>query len=253
MLTARCVDEGKIGLGGGDIAQDREHVGHGAVVERDVVVVVALERIHLRPAAVGELGGEDEIDTAKHGVAAVLATGGAPDASEEAQLFGGRVVVEGGEVVGRLVRFVLRAPLHTGLARAAAVAGVLGPAAGRGLVRQNDVGQTGVFLAGEPGVVGFVRKLEVATVRGADRLIPTEGGQLGPKRRLIGLRQGGGAGKVFTPRGLRGFGQGGDAFRGHRFGEGRGRGRQNQGERGEREAQAGGAGKHLVDGMGWGR
>ena len=60
-------DEGVVVATGGDLLQEDEDIGERIVVVGDGIMVTAIEGPDLRPAAVGELGGEDIAEAAGEG------------------------------------------------------------------------------------------------------------------------------------------------------------------------------------------
>ena len=104
-----------------------QNVRHGIVIERDVIVITAFQRINLRPAAVGELRGADEMQSLDDCRPTILAFRRQPNAREQTDLFRGRAVVECCDVVRRLTWLILGSPLHAGRARAFGETDVLGP------------------------------------------------------------------------------------------------------------------------------
>ena len=55
-------DKSEIPPTGGDFAEKGQDVDDGAVVEGDRVMITALQRVDLRPAAGGELGDEEVVE-----------------------------------------------------------------------------------------------------------------------------------------------------------------------------------------------
>src|SRR5688572_93510 len=97
-------------------------------------MIITLQRINLRPAAIRKLSGEDELESLDEPRFTIFAFRGVPHVSEEIHLLRGRAVVERGDVMRFLARLVLRRPLHSRQARAFVVAGVFGPATRRRLI-----------------------------------------------------------------------------------------------------------------------
>ena len=128
---------------------------------RVVVVITALQRINLRPAAVGKLRGEDELESFDKSRFAILALGGVLDVGEKIHFLRGRAIIERGDVMRLLAGLVLRSPLHTGQARTFAETNVLGPTARRGLIREHRGGELPRLVAGIPSITSFDGQLEV--------------------------------------------------------------------------------------------
>ena len=124
-------DEGEFGAGAGHVVEESDDVDHGTVVERDGVVVAALEGEDLGPAAVGVLGGEEIVDAPRERGAprggAGVGGGGGDRFGEEAELGDRGVVVDGADIAG----FVAGA--FAGPARGDGEVGVFVPTAGGGL------------------------------------------------------------------------------------------------------------------------
>lgn len=121
---------------------------HGIVIERDGLMVAALDGVVLRPAAVRILRGENVVETLYEGSFHVGAFRGGEDTGEELDLLSRGAVVKGAAVVPGVA--FLRGPVRAGLARAFRVIDGLGPTAGRRLVADNDFGELLVFCAGKP-------------------------------------------------------------------------------------------------------
>src|ERR1017187_2859880 len=117
LLAPEFVKEGITRLFVGDALEQFENVRHGVVVVSDVVVITALQRINLRPAAVRELRGENEVQSLDESFLAILPFRGLPNAGEQIHFRGGRAVVERGDGMRRFARLVLRSPLHAGFAQ----------------------------------------------------------------------------------------------------------------------------------------
>src|ERR1035441_6199402 len=140
LLALGIIKEGIARSVVGDALEQFENVRHGVVVVSDVVVITALQRINLRPAAVRELRGENEVQSLDESFLAILPFRGLPNAGEQIHFRGGRAVVERGDVMRRFARLVLRSPLHAGFAQTFAETHVLGPAARRRLKGEYRVG-----------------------------------------------------------------------------------------------------------------
>lgn len=85
----------------GYIGEQFEDVDHGIVVERDVVVISALEWPDLWSTAVREPGSMQMVQAAVDGPERLEATGSVVVAGEKADFAGGRPVVQGADVVPR--------------------------------------------------------------------------------------------------------------------------------------------------------
>src|SRR5215213_5748387 len=64
-------------------------------------VILALQRINLRPTSVGILGGQDEVQAFSESRLAILALRRLPHVGQEMELFGRRAVIECAEVMRR--------------------------------------------------------------------------------------------------------------------------------------------------------
>src|SRR5690349_7291057 len=124
-------------------------------------MITTFERIDLRPAAVGKLCREDEVQSLDEPCLAVFTFGGVPDRSEKIHFFRGRTIVERGDIMRRLARLILGCPLHAGVTRALGVTGVLGPASARRLVGKHHIGKLTGLGPGIPNTVHFGWQLEI--------------------------------------------------------------------------------------------
>ena len=124
-----------------DFADEFQDAHHGAVIEGDAVVVALAEREELRPAAVRVLRLEHVGEAAVEGAAVGLGLRRVDHARHEAEFVDGALVVERRLELGPVARV-----------RLAHRVGVLRPAAGVGLIGQDDVSHLHGFGGGEPGV-----------------------------------------------------------------------------------------------------
>lgn len=147
-LLQRGIGEGEVVVALGEVVEDLQDVHHGIVIERDGLVVAALDGVILRPAAVRILRGENVVEALHQRGLDVLALRGGEDTGEELDVLGGGAVVKGAAVVPGVA--FLRGPVRAGLARAFRVIDRLGPTAGGCLVADDDFGELLVLRAGKP-------------------------------------------------------------------------------------------------------
>lgn len=205
-------DKSEIPPTGGDFAEKGQDVNDGAVVEGDRVMITALQRVDLRPAAGGKLRGEEVVEAALKGGAMAGGGGGGSagldDSGEVAKRCNRGVVVEDTDVAG----FVTRA--LAGVARARGEVGVFIPAAGWRLKRKEVVGEA-EGIGGREGIAGRFDWNDGALGAGGDeRRSQTEGGELVGIEFFVGCESGGGTGEVIPSSGLIGGRESGDAFGG---------------------------------------
>ena len=117
-----------------NVVEQSHHFNDGVVIERRVVVIAALQRPHLRPAAIGELRREQVANAALHGGACVWFC--VRPVHEKAQLGRCRSVVDGGDVLPTLVLGEETLPWLT---RPFGEVDVFGPSAGGRLKRQHGL------------------------------------------------------------------------------------------------------------------
>jgi hypothetical protein len=115
-LLQRDIGKGEVVVALGEVVQDLEDVHHGVVIERDGLVVAALDRVILRPAAVQILRGEYVVEALHQRGLHVVVLRGGEDSGEEIDLLGRGAVVKGAAVVPGIAG--LRGPVRAGLARA---------------------------------------------------------------------------------------------------------------------------------------
>jgi hypothetical protein len=125
-VAAATVDERKGGIPDRDLLEQRQHVDHRVVVERDVTRVIVSKRKELWPAPVGVLGGEQVVNPAERRRVVWLAGAGIHH-RKKPDLGGCRAVVDRGVRRGR-----------GGHRRWTRHVDVLRPAAGGALVEQDD-------------------------------------------------------------------------------------------------------------------
>lgn len=118
-LLQRVIGKGEVVVALGEIVEDLQDVDHGIVIQRDGLVIAALDGVVLRPAAVRILRGENVVETLHERGFHILAFRGGEDAGEELDLLGRRAVVKGAAVVPGIAG--LRGPMRAGLARALGV------------------------------------------------------------------------------------------------------------------------------------
>lgn len=113
-LLQRGIGESEVVVALREVVEDLQDVDHGVVIERDGLVVAALDGVVLRPAAVRILRGENVVEPLRQRGLHVLALRGGEDTGEELDLLGRGAVVKGAAVVPSVA--FLRGPVRAGLA-----------------------------------------------------------------------------------------------------------------------------------------